>query len=67
METSGATKLEVISLPGETTCMTLDKTSVPTLCSDANGYDMKECDAPVSNKTLAGMDLTGRLITHDHI
>src|ERR1041385_3624709 len=31
------------------------------LCKNANASDMNECDAPVSNKTVAGMELTRRL------
>ena len=61
METSGAYKLECICFPGEETAICLGKAAVVTLCLDANGYDMKECEAPESNNTLAGKELTGRL------
>ena len=56
-------------LVGKTTCNALGNALMSKLCSDANGNDMKECDAPVSNKTLAGMELTGRLpmITSEEI
>src|ERR1041384_1396271 len=31
------------------------------LCDNANASDMNECDAPVSNKTVAGTELTRRV------
>src|SRR6187399_152184 len=61
METSEAYNLEVMHLPGEIICNIFGKAIVPTLCLDANGKDMKECDAPESNNTFAGKELTGRL------
>src|SRR6187401_1645294 len=61
IETSGAYNLEIMHLPGEITCNSFGKAMVPTLYLDANGNDMKECEAPESNNTLAGKEFTGRL------
>src|SRR3954469_8446111 len=61
METSGTIKLAFMHLPGETTANGFGKPWKDNSCFDAKGLEMKECVAPVSNNTFAGISLTGRL------
>src|SRR3954467_11081257 len=61
METSGAIILVFMNEPGEETAIGLGRSTVCKLFMDAKVLEMKQCEAPVSNKTFAGISLTGRL------
>src|SRR6187399_2929808 len=61
IDTFGAKLLEFISKPGESTDIGLGKACNGISCDNAKGLDMKECEAPESNKTFAGKELTERL------
>jgi hypothetical protein len=49
---------DLISPPGELMRIGFVRVLVTNPCLPTNALDMKECDAPVSNKTTAGMELT---------
>src|SRR6187399_2343036 len=61
IETFGTKLLEFMSKPGESTDIGVGKACNGISCDNAKGLDMKECDAPESNKTLAGKEFTERL------
>src|SRR3954470_15238819 len=47
--------------PGDCTTRRRDKGTLAMSCSCANLCETKECDAPESNKTRAGTELTGSI------
>jgi hypothetical protein len=47
----------LISPPGELTSMVCFMIVMGSLCFTTNDDDIKECDAPKSNKTVAGCEL----------
>ena len=49
---------ECISPPGELMRIGSFRVLVANPCFPTNALDMKECDAPVSNKTITGIELT---------
>jgi hypothetical protein len=53
--------LAFISPPGELTSMVYFMTAIGRLCSATNFDDMKECDAPESNKIIAGYEFAGNI------
>src|SRR3954469_9036876 len=47
--------------PGDCTTRRYDKGTISRSCSCANLCETKECEAPESNKTCAGTELTGSI------
>jgi hypothetical protein len=50
-----------ISPPGELTSMACFMIVMGSWCLTTNDDDIKECDAPESNKTVAGSELIGNI------
>jgi hypothetical protein len=61
MSTLGTCTFDVISKPGELIDISLARSLVDNSCMAIKGLEMNECDAPESNNTLAGIELTERV------
>ena len=61
--TLGQRKVAHNSPPGELTNMVLPIGHIDIKCLFTNSADMKACEAPESNKNVAGCELTGNVPT----